>query len=154
MKRTGIHIIIMLSLITGSISFLSAAEGFIFDCSIFAILLGVPTFVVMDLFYIIISVLRKRDVQIIYSLGDLIIIVLSIWIWGYIVYSHLLFVKTMVNYIESGVIAMSACALYAIRCFYAYKGNLRKINLWQKISFVVIPVIAILLAILFPGIPE
>ena len=156
MKKVGVHIIVILLLITSGLRFLTTVDGFAFDCSIFAILLGVPTFIAIDVFYIISCIVRKKNVQITFSIGDLITIVFSIAIWGYIVYSHSasLHIKTMVNYIESGLVAISSCILYAIRCFYAYRGDLKKFNLWKKLSLVVIPVVAILFAYFFPPLSE
>lgn len=156
MAKIGIHISVMLLLITAGIRFAMTIEGFIFDCSIFAILLGIPTFISIEIFYIVICTVRKKKVQTIFSLCDLFIIVLSLGIWGGLVYFHpsLRFVKTMVNYIESGLIAMTANAFYAIRCYYALKGDFEKMRTWQKISFVAIPIFAILLVFLFPSLPE
>ena len=156
MSKIGIHISVVLSLITVGIRFAMTAEGFVFDCSIFAILLGIPMFVAIEIFYIVFCIVKKKEVQVILTPYDLFIIVTTLGMWGFIVCAHptLRFVKTMGNYIETGLIVMTANAFYAMRCYYAIKGNFEKMRIWKMISFVVVPVIAILLAFFFPGLPE
>ena len=156
MSKIGIHISVMLLVITVGIRFALTVEGFIFDCSIFAILWGIPMFVAIEIFYIVLCIVKKKEIQVVFTPYDLIVIVSTLGIWGGIVYAHptLRYVKTMVNYVETGLIVMAANAFYTMRCYYAIKGNFEKMQVWKMISFVAVPVIAILLAFFFPGLPE
>ena len=156
MVTIGIHIIIMLLAVTSGMWFVMGVDGFLFECSIFLILIGVPAFLVVDIIYLVACAIFKNRVFIVVSLFDPVVMVASVAIWSCVVYYHPfpMAVKAMPNLIEPGVLAVLFCMFYAIRCYYAFRGNACKMDQWKLISFVAIPIVAILSATLFPTLQE
>ena len=127
-----------------------------FLLSISTIVFSLPLFLIIEAFYIVISSVHKRRIYLVLSWCDLPIICCSIAIWGYIVSINPMGFpcKSLANLIEPAIFTSVACVLYAIRCYHAFKGNLEGMDRWGKISAITVPFTAILLALLFPGLPE
>ena len=123
--------------------------------ALFPVLLGLPCFIVTELIYIIMSVLRNRGVMpmLAFPLIDVLIVIGAIQIWS-VVYPFGVLCKSFTNLIETGLLTMLACVFYAIRCYHAFKGNEEKMKRWQWLSFAILPIVAVLSALLFPTLPE
>ena len=123
--------------------------------ALFPVLFGLPCFIATDLIYVTMSVLKKRVVipTLALPLIDVFIVIVAIQIWS-IVYPFGLLCKSFANLIETGFLSVIACVFYAIRCYHAYNGNEGKMKHWQWLSFVIIPIVAVLLALFFPSLPE
>lgn len=121
-----------------------------------AIVFTLPLFLMIEVVYIVISYLLKRKVYLVLSWSDLPTICFSIAAWGYIdaVKPMAWPCKSLANHIEPAIFTTLACFMYAIRCYYAFKGNLERMEKWKIALAVTIPIVAILFAFLFPGLPE
>ena len=127
-----------------------------FLLSISTIAFSLPLFLIIEVFYILISCAYKRRVYLVLLWYDLPIICCSIALWGYIVSIKPMGFpcKSLANLIEPGIFTSFACVLYAIRCYHAFKGNLEDMDRWGRITAIAIPSAAILFALLFPGLTE
>ena len=127
-----------------------------FLLSLCAIVYVSPFFLIIETSYIVISIMQKRKIRLVLSWCDLPILCSSIAIWGYLVSLNLKCFpnKSLANLIEPGVLALYACVTYMIRCCYAFKGDSIRMERWRFISMTSIPLVAVLLALLFPCLPE
>lgn len=76
--------------------------------------------------------------------------------WQCIVNEHLLGFPTkgLPNYVELGIMVVLDGVIYAMRCRQALAGNVSKMRQLEHIAVAAMPIAAILLAFLFPYIPE
>lgn len=127
--------------------------GFI---GVFPLLCGVPLFLTIELTYIAMSLVKGREILLVASWRVGLSLVASMLFWQYIVNERPLGFPTkgLPNYIELGVMVLLDGVLYATRCRQALAGNVRKMKQLEHIAVAAMPIAAILLAFLFPRIPE
>ncbi|MBR2679446.1 MAG: hypothetical protein IKE23_01550 [Exiguobacterium sp.] len=154
--KTGIHVFVMLLIVSLAIRFVITVDGFLLECSIFSILCGIPLYIIVDATYLIACAIKKRTVHIVFSVLDPVVIIASIALWGCVAYfkPFPMLVKAMPNLMESGLLMVLYCAFLAVRCYHAFVGNVEKMTRWQWLSFTILPIVAVLLALFFPTLPE
>ena len=124
--------------------------------SLASVVYVLPLFVFLVVAYLVSCLVRKRPVRVVLSWADLPVVCWSVAIWGLVVEANLPIMpnKSLANLIEPGMVSALWCVLFAIRCRHALNGNLMKMSFWRNASFVAMPVVAVLLALLCPAIPE
>lgn len=144
----------ILGMIVGGVIILLVDDFFLL--SLAAIVYAIPLFIIVETVYVASSLALKRKIRLVLSWVDCPTIVLSIALWGCLVEKMPWGVsnKSLANLIEPGLFSALACVFYAIRCYYALTGNNGKMKAWERVSFVAIPVVAVLMAFLFPCLPE
>ena len=127
--------------------------GFI---GVFPLLCGVPLLLAIELTYVAMSLVKGRKILLVASWRVCISLIVSMLVWQYIVNERPLGFPTkgLPNYIELGVMVLLDGVLYATRCRQALAGNVRKMKQLEHIAVAAMPIAAILLAFLFPRIPE
>ena len=121
----------------------------------FPALLGLPLLFVVESSYVLVLIVKKKK-RTVSPFVEISVTALSIWIWGVLVSINPFEwpTKSISNFMETGFISVIGCFLYAVRCWLSLKDGCPNLKLQRRVSFVVIPVVAILLAFLFPGLPE
>lgn len=144
----------ILGMIVGGVIILLVDDFFLL--SLAAIVYAIPLFIIVETVYVASSLALKRKIRLVLSWVDCPTIVLSIALWGCLVEKMPWGVsnKSLANLIEPGLFSALACVFYAIRCYYALTGNNGKMKAWERVSFVAIPGVAVLMAFLFPCLPE
>ena len=127
-----------------------------FLLSLASVVYVLPLFIFIVVAYLVACFIRKRPVRVVLSWADLPVVCWSIAIWGLVVEANLPIMpsKSLGNLIEPGMVSALWCVLFAIRCRYALNGNLMKMSFWRNVSFVAMPVVAVLIALLCPAISE
>lgn len=127
-----------------------------FFLSFSSLLIALPIFLIVEVGYIVVSYVAKREVRLVLSWLDFPTICFSIAVWGFVVTKKPIEFpfKSLANLIEPGIFTSVAGILYAIRCYHAFKGHSEMVKRWGLISAITIPLLAVLFAFLFPGLPE
>lgn len=127
-----------------------------FLLSFSAIVFALPLWLIVEAAYIVISCALKRKIFLVFSWCDFPVICLSISTWGYVVSIEPMGLpcKSLANLVETGLFTLFACILYAIRCYHAFRGNVKAMDRWMRISAIAVPIVAVLFALLFPCLPE
>ena len=144
----------ILGMIAGGAIILLVDDFFLL--SLAAIVYAIPLFIIVETVYVASSLVLKRQIQLVLSWTDFPTIVLSIALWGCLVEKMPWGIsnKSLANLVEPGLFSALACVLYAIRCYCALTGNNGKMKVWEWVSVVAIPVVAVLMAFLFPCLSE
>lgn len=135
---------------------INIADDF-FLSSYSVLMYSLPVFLIIEAVYLVFSLAFKRRIYIIISWYDLPSICFSIAIWEYIVAVNPMggvMCKSLANLIEPGIFTAIACVIYGVRCYHAFNCNFARMERWGMVSAILIPVVAILFAFLFPGLSE
>ena len=127
-----------------------------FLLSLASVVYVLPLFIFIVVAYLVACFVRKRPVRVVLSWADLPVVCWSIAVWGLVLEANLPIMpsKSLANLIEPGMVSAVWCVLFAIRCRHALNGNLMKMSFWRNVSFVAMPVVAVLIALLCPAISE
>ena len=111
-----------------------------------------PVFLVMMTSYIIMMHMRKMKPLRVLHWTDPLALLLAPYSWAF--FKHVGHAKSLSNIVEFTIIGWSWCLCMAVRYFMSIMGRKAHERYYGYITFIVVMLVSVLLAILFPTVPE